>query len=455
MTADLAHVFGEGFLWGAATASHQVEGNNSNNDWWRWEQLPGKINDGTRSGLACDHYNRFRDDFQVLHGMGHNAHRLSLEWSRIEPTPGRYDASAIAHYREVIGALLELGMMPMVTLHHFTNPLWLADRGGWENPSVVESFRQYARLCADQLGDLVTLWVTINEPNVYAYQCYTAGLWDPEKKDFFAASRVLRNMVRGHAAAYREIKASAHGSRSRVGVAQHLRVFEPWRAWSPLDRLAAAFPHRAFNHWFLRACVTGHAGFPLGLAQRVPEAIDTLDYIGVNYYSRDMVSFRPGAVGSMFSQTFSKPGRPLSDFSMEIYPEGFHTVLMDTWQTYGLPIYVTENGVADARDRFRGPALIGHLAEMARSQRDGADIRGYLHWSSMDNFEWSEGYSMRFGLVEVDFDTQERRPRASAALYSRVIERNGLAWEDLQQHHPSAMRYFIGASSSSSLSSPS
>lgn len=455
MADELAHAFGEGFLWGAATAAHQVEGNNINNDWWRWEQLPGKINDGTRSGLACDHYNRFREDFGLLRSMGHNAHRMSLEWSRIEPEPGRYDEVAVAHYRDVISSLLERGITPMVTLHHFTNPTWLADRGGWENPSVVESFRRYARHCADQLGDLVTLWITINEPNVYAYQCYATGLWDPEKKNLLVAARVLRSLVRGHAAAYQEIRSSTHGSTARVGVAQHLRVFQPWHPWSPLDRLAASFPHRAFNHWFLHACATGHAGFPLGLGQRIPEAVGTLDFVGVNYYSRDMVSFRPGALGSMLSKTFPAPGRPRSDFGMEIYPEGFHTVLTDAWRTYGLPIYITENGVADATDRFRPRALIAHLAEMARAQREGVDIRGYLHWSSMDNFEWSEGYSMRFGLIEVDFDTQERRPRPSAALYSQVIERNGLTWEELQQHHPAAMRYFVGSSSSSSVSNPS
>lgn len=455
MADELAHSFGEGFLWGAATAAHQVEGNNTNNDWWRWEQLPGKITDGSRSGLACDHYNRFREDFQLMRSMGHNAHRLSLEWSRIEPQPGRFDDGAMAHYREVVETLRGLGMTPMVTLHHFTNPLWLADGGGWENPSVVESFRRYARHCVERLGDLVSLWVTINEPNVYAYQCYTAGRWDPEKKDFGTATRVLRNLVRAHAAGYQEIKRSAHGGAARVGLAQHLRVFQAWNRWSPMDRLAAAFPRRAFNHWFLRACTTGFAGFPLGLAQRVPEATGTMDFLGVNYYSRDMVSFQPGAADSLLSRTFPAPGRPRSDFGMEIYPEGFHTVISDAWKAYGLPIYITENGVADATDRFRPRALVAHIAEMGRAQREGVDIRGYLHWSSMDNFEWSEGYAMRFGLVEVDFATQERRPRPSAALYSEVITRNGLTWEDLQRHHPAVMRYFVGSSSSSSTSTPS
>jgi beta-glucosidase len=450
---EQAHSFGDGFLWGAATAAHQVEGNNDRNDWWDWEQLPGKINNGDRSGLACDHYRRFSEDFRVLQSMGHNAHRLSLEWSRIEPEPGKYDDAVLEHYREVLGTLRDLGMTPLVTLHHFTNPRWLAARGGWENDDVVASFRQYTRICLERLGDLVPVWVTINEPNVYAYQCYTAGLWLPEKKSFSAAARVLRNMVRAHAAAFEEIKRSPHSAGAKVGVAQHLRVFQPWHAWSPLDHLAASFPHLAFNHWFLRACTDGHAGFPLGLRQRIPEAAGTMDYVGVNYYSRDMVMFHPGAAGSMLSKTIPAPGMPRSDFDMEIYPQGFHTVLDDVWRTYHRPIYVTEQGVADATDRFRPRALVGHLAELGRAQRDGIDIRGYLHWSSMDNFEWSEGYSMRFGLLEVDFATQERRPRPSAALYSAIIARNGLTWEEIQQHHPGAAGYFVGSDSRLSTSS--
>ncbi|GAC1334204.1 MAG: glycoside hydrolase family 1 protein [Candidatus Dormibacteria bacterium] len=439
-----AHSFGEGFLWGAATAAHQVEGDNRNNDWWRWEQLPGKIKNGDRSGAACEHYTRFAADFDLLAGMGHNAHRLSLEWSRIEPRPGEFDGGAFDHYREVLGALHQRGMTPILTLHHFTNPAWLADLGGWENDEVVEAFRRYSRRCVEALGDLAWLWVTINEPNVYAYQGYTAGEWNPEKKDIIAASRVLRNMVRGHAAAYREIRASVHGPASKVGVAQHLRVFQPYRAWSPFDRLAAAFPRRAFNHWFLRACTDGYAGLPLGINQRVPEAAATLDFIGVNYYSRDMVAFNPAAPGALFSRTFPAPGRPRSDFDMEVYPVGFHDVLMDAWKTYRTPIYVTENGTADRADTLRPQALVSHLAEMARAQRAGADIRGYLHWSSMDNFEWAEGFAMRFGLIEIDFATQERRPRPSSRLYSEVIARNGLDWEMLQRYYPTALPYFVG-----------
>ena len=438
---DVAFQFPDGFLWGAATAAHQVEGDNRNNDWWAWEQQPGHVKDGSTSGRACEHYERFAADFAQLRGMAHNAHRLSLEWSRIEPEPGLVDRAAVAHYREVLETLRALGMEPMVTLHHFTNPRWLADAGGWESDATPEAFRRFARLCVDEYGDIVRLWVTINEPNVYAYQSFMLGEWPPQKKSAAAGATVLRNMLRGHAAAYREIKGAR--PEAQVGVAQHLRVFAPYRRWNPLDIAVASLPGAAFNHWFLVACRSGFAGFPLGRWERVPEAAGTLDYIGVNYYARDRLAFDIRRPSSLFSRNHALPGAVLSDFQMEIYPEGLHELMVDAWRRYRLPLYVTENGVADAGDHLRPGVLVGHLAQVARALRDGVDVRSYMHWSSMDNFEWAEGYRMHFGLMEVDFATQARRPRPSAALYQAIIERNGLSWEDLEEHYPRALPHLL------------
>ena len=441
----LAVDFGPSFLWGAATAAHHVEGNNRNCDWWEWEQLPGKIRDGSVSGAACEHYTRYPQDFQMLSDMGHNAHRISVEWSRIEPRPGEIDGDAVAHYRDVLETLRGHGITPLVSLHHFTSPIWFAREGGFEASSSVERFRAFAGLCAREYGDLVQLWATFNEPNVYAYQSYFLDRWPPQRRDFRAGVRVLRNMVRAHAAAFDELKSGPHGASAQVGIAQHLRVFQGYRRWLPLDRAVALMPDLGFNRWFLRACTTGFAGFPLGGLERIPEAAGTLDYIGVNYYSRDMVAFSLARPGELFSNTFPLPGAELSDFQMEVYPEGLRTVLVDTWRRYGKPIYITENGVADRTDRLRPRALVAHLAEAARAIHEGVDLRGYLHWSSMDNFEWAEGYSMRFGLVEVDFKTQARKPRPSAALYTRIIEQGGLTWDQLREYYPRAVPYFVGA----------
>jgi beta-glucosidase len=446
LSEDLAHHFRDDFLWGAATAAHQVEGGNQNNDWWEWEQLPGKIKNGDRSGQACEHYTRYEQDFELLHRMGHNAHRLSIEWSRIFPEPGVVDGAAVAHYRDVLETLRRLGLTPLVSLHHFTNPRWLNRRGGWAEDAAIEAFREFARLCAREYGDLVQIWTTFNEPNVYAYQSYILGYWPPETRDFSTGVRVMRHIARAHAAAYHELKLGPHGSSAMVGIAQHMRVFAPWRAWSPLDRVAAALPDAGFNHWFLRVCTDGRARFPPGLRERIPEAAGTLDYIGLNYYSRDMVAFSPGAPQNLFSRTFPRPGSEVSDYDMEIYPEGIRGLLVDLGRRYRRPIYITENGVADRTDDLRPRALVAHLAESARACREGVDLRGYLHWSAMDNFEWAEGYGMRFGLMEVDYETQERKPRPSAALYGRLIRQNGLLWSDLQEYYPRALPYFVGSS---------
>ncbi len=446
MSEDLAYRFPKGFLWGTATAAHQVEGGNSNNDWWEWEQQPGKVKNGDRSGAACEHYTRYPEDFEMLAQMGHNAHRLSIEWSRVFPERGVVDAAAVAHYRDVLETLHRLGMTPVVTLHHFTNPLWLTRGGGWENEAAIEDFRRFAQLCATEYGDLVQTWTTFNEPNVYAYHSYVLGLWPPERRDFGVAVKVMRNMIRAHAMAYRELKAGPHGASAMVGIAQHMRIFEAWRHWLPLDRIAAVLPDAGFNHWILGACTDGRAGPPLGLPQRISEAAGTLDWIGLNYYSRDMVAFDPTAARNLFSRTFARPGSPISDFAMEIYPQGIHDLLVSLTERYGKPVHITENGVADATDALRPQALVSHLAETARAIGDGVDLRGYFHWSSMDNFEWAEGYSMRFGLVEVDFETQKRTPRPSAALYSRLVRENGLPWSDLRDYYPPALDYFEASS---------
>jgi beta-glucosidase len=453
VTDGLAYRFPEGFLWGTATAAHQVEGGNSNNDWWEWEQLPGKIKHGDRSGAACEHYTRYPQDFEMLAQMGHNAHRLSIEWSRVFPERGVVDPAAVGHYRDVLETLHRRGITPLVTLHHFTNPLWLTRAGGWENESAIEAFRLFAELCAREYGDLVQTWTTFNEPNVYAYQSYVLGLWPPQRRDFGAAVKVMRNMIRAHALAYRALREGPHGADAIVGIAQHMRIFQAWRRWLPLDRVAAALPDSGFNHWILGACTDGRAGPPLGLPQRIPEAAGTLDWIGLNYYSRDMVAFDLSAARNLFSRTFARPGSPISDFAMEIYPRGIHDLLVSLSRRYHKPLHVTENGVADATDALRPQALVSHLAEAARAIGDGVDLRGYFHWSSMDNFEWAEGYSMRFGLVEVDFETQERKPRPSAALYSRLVRENGLPWSDLQEQYPAGLDYFE-ASSEVSRNSP-
>ncbi|MBI5116938.1 glycoside hydrolase family 1 protein [Candidatus Poribacteria bacterium] len=423
--------FPKGFLWGAATAAHQVEGNNRNNDWWEWEHRPGVIADGTTSETACDQYDRYRQDFDLIREFRHNAHRLSLEWSRIEPQKGVYSSNEIAHYRRVLEALRERGIEPMVTLHHFTNPLWLSREGGWENPQVVEHFTRYAKVVATELGALIRFWNTINEPTVYAYMSYMDGIWPPGKKSPRSAAIVMTNMLRAHALAYHIIHETSQGPGCSVGIAKHIRLFDPLRRNHVIEKALAGLSNFVFNWWFLDAIETGRLAWPIGIGQKVQLLTATQDFIGLNYYTREMVKFDLAKPLALFMEYLARPGSETSDLGWELYPEGIHRALMRL-KRYGKPIYVTENGVPAINDSLRQRCLRDHLTQIHVAMRDGADVRGYFHWSLLDNFEWEAGLKPRFGLVEVDYNTQKRSPRPSAWIYAKIAAQNKLdpAWFD-------------------------
>jgi beta-glucosidase len=415
--------FPDGFLWGSATAAHQVEGGNHGNDWWAWEEIPGHIKNGDRSDPACDHYRRFAADFDLLKSLHQNAHRLSLEWSRIEPQPGEYSATAIAHYRDVLTALRNRGMEPVVTLHHFTNPAWIARAGGWEAAETAERFARFAERVTDEFAELVRLWVTINEPTVIAYQGFVRGEWPPGKHDLGTAARVLVTLLRGHWLAYERIK-SRHPA-LQLGLAHHLRIFDPARPYLPQDRAVAAAFTRVFNETILRSLRLGRLVFPLTRAGRATGPAQSQDFIGLNYYTRELVRFNHRYRAELFGQRVLAGGAARSDLDWELYPEGLYRTLIGL-KREGLPVLITENGIADAGDQLRPDFLLTHAAAMLRAIDEGVPLRGYFHWTSFDNFEWAEGYGAKFGLIGCDPLTQERRPRPSARLYAEICRRNAL-----------------------------
>ena len=356
--------FPSGFLWGTATAAHQVEGQLAN-DWSEWEKTPGKVKDATDSSRSCGWWSgRYEQDFDLARALSQNSLRLSIEWSRIEPTEGTWDHQAIARYREMLAALRERGIEPMVTLFHFTSPLWLAEKGGWENKAAVRYFERFAANAADAFGDLVNLWCTINEPNVYAIYSYLLGLWPPQRQSLFATLRVLRNQMIAHLSAYRAIHVRQPDA--KIGLAQHLHVFDPWRPRSVLDRWAAGLQDYLFNELSLEPPASGILPFPLGLNTVLSDGADAQDYVGLNYYSRDMVTFDIRQPGLLFTRRFAQPG---ADFSMEgwgeIYPEGLYR-LLKRLEHYGKPIYITETGVPDNDDSVRPRFLLTHLAAARR-----------------------------------------------------------------------------------------
>ncbi len=428
--------FPRGFLWGTATAAHQVEGNNTNNQWWAWEQQEGRILQGHKSGLACDWWGgRWKEDFDRAAEGGQNAHRLSVEWSRIQPEPGRWDEDALERYRVMLRGLRERGMTAMVTLHHFTDPLWLADLGGWETEAVVPLFEKFVRKTVEALKEYVTLWCTINEPNIYALSGYAALDFPPGKSDLNLAARVMANMLRGHAAAYRAIHELQ--PEARAGYALHYRPMVAARPWFPLDVLERNVHYSAINMAFPTALTTGVMRTPIGSA-RVPEAKGTQDYFGLNYYSQDTVIFDLRKPGELFGRRFYPKDADLSDSGFNANtPEGLFASLKWAERYHpSLPIIVTENGIECADDHIRPRYITQHVHQMWRAVNFNWSVKGYFHWSLVDNFEWERGWTQRFGLWELDPETQARRKRRSADLYAEICMENGLTSEMVTKYCP-------------------
>ena len=423
--------FPAGFLWGAATSAHQVEGRNTANDWWRFEQRKGAIRGERSSGDACRHWELFDEDFARAAADGHNAHRLSFEWSRLEPARGQFDPGAVAHYHEVLASMRRHRLTPIVTLHHFTNPLWVADAGGWEVRDTVDRFEAFVRFCAKEYGAEVDWWCTVNEPEVYAFRGWSEGVWPPAVRDDSRALSVIANLLEAHGRAYRILKsedrvdADGDGMAANVGFAKHYTQLEPMRAWNPLDRLQAYFENRVFIEAVERAPVDGTIDLAIPGARPVrralPELKGTLDWYGLNYYTRWMVrSLSP-------SPHVARRGAPTNDLNWEVWPEGLEEALMHAGRS-GLPVLVTENGVADVYDVLRPWAIVGFVEAMHRALAGGVRVLGYLHWSLLDNFEWADGFHGRFGLYAVDFEREERprTRRASADVYARIARANAL-----------------------------
>jgi beta-glucosidase len=419
-SAPEVFAFPANFLWGASTSSHQVEGDNRGNDWWEDEQsgrLPYK------SGEACRHYQLFETDFELARSLGHNAHRLSIEWSRIEPTEGRWDVDATAHYREVIRALKARELEPVITLHHFTNPAWFARRGGWLRRDSVRLFARYVEFISGHLGAEVRYWLTINEPTVYVLQGYLNGVWPPYKKSAgIEALIAFWNLARAHVAAYRVL----HQSRPDVLVsfAHNAPHIVPSDRRRRRDRLAAALRDLVLNRTFF-SLIGAHPPRP----HHPPRH---LDFVGLNYYTRTIVRSAGWGAGAFLGRVTRLPrhgDRHLrSDTGWEVYPPGLRVVL-GKFSKLGLPILITENGVATADEDLRREFIIQHLTSLAEAIDSGVKVLGYLYWTLMDNFEWTLGMNARFGLAAVDFTTQQRLARPCVRDYSRVCRENRLLVE--------------------------
>jgi len=397
--------FPKNFYWGAATSSYQVEGNNTNADWCPWEEQAQV----EKAGSACRHYEFYEQDFDLVKSLHHNAHRLSIEWSRIEPEEGVFADEAIIHYIKVIKALRARGIEPMVTLHHFTNPVWFAQSGGWTDHRCVKRFLRYCHFVTRALAGGVQYWFTINEPTVYFSHAYLWGLWPPQAKSFLKTKAVYHHLNEAHVESYRlihQIYKELKIARPSVGIAQHMQAIVAC-APSIKNRIAVGLRKKLYNLAVLDHLTQSRA----------------LDFIGVNYYSRHLVHVHNWWIGNLLMETCKDNHHPLKKNSLgwDIYPQGLSQVLLSL-KKYKLPVIIAENGICTNNDEERWQYIQEHLKHVHLSMDQGVDVRGYLYWSLMDNFEWAHGFGPRFGLIDIDYNTYQRTVRESAKKFAEVCQ---------------------------------
>ncbi|HEV7732831.1 MAG TPA: family 1 glycosylhydrolase [Candidatus Binatia bacterium] len=386
--------FPEGFVWGTATAAHQVEGSNWNNDWWDWEHTPGSPC-REPSGDACDHYHRYPQDILLLAELGFKAYRFSLEWSRIEPEEGEFSVAQLDHYRRMCAACHENGLLPIVTYHHFTTPRWVAAKGGWTDPETAERFARFCERTAKHIGDLTSFVCTLNEPNIVATFGHRWGLFPPGLRDHAMRLRANETLIAAHRLAVDVIK-SGPGN-------------------APVGMTLAMQEHQAVDGG------EQHVADELAVMEDpYLEAARGDDFFGVQTYSR--LRFGPnGMVGP-------EPGVPTTQMGYEFWPQALEFTIRRAWdKTHHVPILVTENGIGTDDDLDRIEYVKQALAGVRACLDHGIDVRGYVYWSLLDNFEWALGYGPTFGLVAVDRTTQHRHPKPSARWLGEIARANALA----------------------------
>lgn len=402
------------FLWGASTASHQVEGG-MQNQWseWEfshaqqlaygaeerlknipnWEGIKQQATDAGNylSGDGVDHYNRYEDDFDLLQKLHFNSYRFGIEWSRIEPQEGAWNNEAIAHYKQMLQALKKRNIEPVLTLWHWTMPIWFAKKGGFEKRANLQYFDRYVQKIMQELGKDVRYVITINEPTVYAALSYQTGEWPPQRKNPLLCMRVLHNLAVAHRRAYRIIKANA--AHAHVGIAAQLAQMQPAQP-TRLNKCVVQIRAYAWNWWFLN---------------RIRKQ---QDFIGLNFYFTEYIT----STGSL-----KNPVQPVSDLGWYMEPSGIEPLLQSITRRYHKPIIITENGLADATDAQRTWWIQQTMQALESALKNGVDLRGYLHWSLLDNFEWAYGWWPKFGLISVDRFTMKRTVRPSARWFAKYI----------------------------------
>jgi beta-glucosidase len=413
----------DGMALGAASAATQIEGGDCNSSWNDWYRR-GRISDGSDPARADDHWNRWREDADLMAEMGIRYYRLGIEWARLCPARGGVDEQAVAHYREELTYLCGKGIAPLLTLHHFTNPMWFEEKGGFEKAENLDDFLDFVKLAVLRFGDLVSEYITINEPNVYATEGYYFGHWPPGVKSLRRAITVMSHMAVCHIKAYaliHRLRREMGFDDTRVSFANHMRVFDPAMPRNFYHRVCARLLEHFFQGAITGAFCLGAFKWPLRKAPEVAPG-EYIDFIAVNYYTRTTVyGFGDG----------TRYGVPKNDLGWEIYPDGIVHCCKRHLEIIRRPVWITENGTCDEFDLFRSRYIYEHLEALVLS---GLPIERYYHWCFCDNFEWIEGESARFGLVHVDYGTQARTVKKSGCFYADIIRNRGVTEEMYEKY---------------------
>lgn len=402
------------FLWGSAISEYQVSGAAicTDSNWSEWEPRLKE-----KSGDACQFWDRYSQDITLMKELGIKSLRFSVEWCKIEPEEGVFNQDALDHYKKFVDELLANNIIPMITLHHFVHPAWFEEKGGFERRENGVYFERFCAHVFEHLSDKVKLWCTINEPTVFAFQGYIRGVFPPGKTNFKACWAVLRNMMEWHTQTYYRLKSMKNGQDVQIGIVHQYLVFEPYGSWNLLERIPGWLFNPITNDAVLEFLKTGTFKGRHGQRYQAPEP-KPFDFLGLNYYSRAVLKGQLSLKEPLIPAC--GPGEIMTDMPYGIYPQGFYNAIMDM-NSIGVPLYITENGIADARDDKRALWIMQYIDALHQALEDGADVRGYYYWSLLDNFEWDMGYGMKFGLYEVDLETKKRRLREGSKAYQEII----------------------------------
>jgi beta-glucosidase len=437
--------FPDGFLWGVASSAYQIEGawnkeGKGESIWDRFSHMSGNTKNGDTGDIACDHYHRYTEDVTLMKELGVQAYRFSISWSRVLPK-GKGDANraGLNFYRRLVHELLGSGIEPWVCLYHYDLPQALQDEGGWANRNIIQYFADYAELIARELGDIVKRWVIINEPRCIAWLGHLTGIHAPGMKNLELSLKVSHNVQLAQGKAIQTLR--DFDQNFQIGTVVDLNAVHPISD-DEKDREAASNLDEFWNRWYIDPLFKGeypHLARRIGLKPNQEDMgliKQPLDFLGVNYYTRLLATYDPS--NSVTRAKVVPKNTPTTERGWEIYPNGLYEMLMRLRTSYGNPLlYVTENGAAfqdnvikddKVQDDDRIGFLRDHIAAAYRAIKDGVRLNGYFVWTIIDNFEWAEGYSKRFGLVHTNYQSLKRTPKKSFYWYKQVIGNNGFAF---------------------------